>query len=148
MGVYIPPSEDNLTTVKLLDKALAGVNNEKVIVLGDLNVNMETPRDHRQDKIVNALKTFDLRDVAMQFKSREKRKKYFSWTWRKQREGTKIQSKVDYILGGNRIKWKRYGMIDIECYMFLRNATKCFKVLRHVMKFLAILRVLRSAIGW
>ena len=60
VGVYIPPSEDNLNTIKSLDEALAGVDNSRLIVLGDLNVNMETPRDHRQDEIVNALKSYDL----------------------------------------------------------------------------------------
>ena len=114
IGVYRPPSEEDLKTIHQLDETLKGTENSKLIIMGDLNVKLDKPKNHIQEEVTNALQSYNLRDIAKNFKSREKKKKYFSWTWRIEREGEKIQSKVDYILSNRDINWKRYSVIDTE----------------------------------
>ena len=114
VGIYIPPSEEDLKTIKLLDEVLDGVDNTRLVILGDLNINLHAPRDHRQDEIVNALSTYNLRDLSKHYKSKEKKKKFFSWTWRRKREGKNIQSTIDYVLSSHEIKWRRFRTIDTE----------------------------------
>ena len=114
VGIYIPPSEEDLKTIKLLDEILDGIDNNRLVIMGDLNIKLDDPRDHRQDEIVNALSTYNLIDLAKHYKSREKKNKYFSWTWRIKRNEKNIQSTVDYILSGHDVKWKRFGTIDTE----------------------------------
>ena len=112
VGTYIPPSEMKLETIEFLDEALKNVNEKKLILLGDFNVNYEKPKDERTTDIVNALKTYNLKNIAKEFKSTAK--KPFSWTWRRWREGRKIQSVCDYILRGESTKWKNFKMVDMN----------------------------------
>lgn len=56
MGVYIPPSEEDLGTIKQVDMALRFAKNENTIILGDPNVNYDNPKDERAEGIVEALK--------------------------------------------------------------------------------------------
>ena len=39
--------------------------------------------------------------------------KSFRWTWRKFREGEKIQAICDYILYGDKVTWKSFNMTDM-----------------------------------
>ena len=111
IGIYIPPSEKDLSTVKFLDKALHQVDFKNVMILGDLNVNLLYPRDDRDSEIVDALQTFDLKNLAKSFKPRKR--KNFNWTWRVWREGKWLQSICDYILHGMGTKWISFNMIDV-----------------------------------
>ena len=45
IGIYIPPSEDDLSTVKNLDLALETEDWGNTIVLGDLNISYSNPKD-------------------------------------------------------------------------------------------------------
>ena len=94
VGMYIPPSEENMETIQNLDKALNNVNFENLVLLGDFNVNYDQPKNERAMKIVDSLRTFGLGDLSKAFKPRQN--KCFNWRWRKIREGKKIQSLCDY----------------------------------------------------
>ena len=114
VGVYRPPSEEDLKTIQQLDETLRGTESSKLVIMGDLNVTLDRPKNRIQEEVANALQSYNLRDIAKNFKSREKKRKFFSWTWRIEREGEKIQSKIDYILSSKNINWKRFSVIDTE----------------------------------
>lgn len=111
VGVYIPPSEVDLTTIKYLDEAVMNVDTERLLILGDLNVNLEAPKDDRTTEIVDAIGTYGLQNLSRKFKAR--RKKPFTWTWRKYRDGEKIQAVCDYMLTGSKLHWKNFVVVDV-----------------------------------
>ena len=80
IGIYIPPSDVTLESTSYLDEALRNESAENTVVLGDFNVNFDDPKDDRQSEIVDAILTYDLRNLAKQFKC--KRNKPPTWTWR------------------------------------------------------------------
>ena len=80
VGVYIPPSEIDASTVTMLDTFLQSRDSKDVIVLGDLNVNYADPKDKRSDKIVDTIFTHNLYDLSTRLSTR--RKKPYTWTWR------------------------------------------------------------------
>ena len=100
VGVYIPPSDSDLTVMKEVDLALKGTDWKNVVLLGDLNVNYSKPKDTRSDQIVTALHSYNLRDLSTNFKT----KKPYTWTWRMFREERWIHSICDYILYGEAMK--------------------------------------------
>ena len=102
IGAYIPPSETDLQTTHYIDQALTNETPEKCILLGDFNLNYEQPKDHRTELIVDSLKSYDFRNLATKFKST--RKKPYWWTWRKFREGRRVQSICDYIFYRKRLQ--------------------------------------------
>lgn len=114
IGVYFPPSEDNMETLEHLDLALNNVKIENLVLLGDFNVNFEHSKDTRSLNIVDAIRTFDLSNLAKEFKPR--RNKCFNWSWRKMREGEKLQSLCDYFFHGSNTKWKSFNMIDVSTF--------------------------------
>ena len=61
--------------------------------------------------IAEAIRTFELQDLAKAFKPRKN--KYFNWSWRKQREGEDVKSLCDYILYGDNTNWRLFNMIDV-----------------------------------
>ena len=71
IGVYIPPSENDLSTMNELDTIMKNLKWEQTIVLGDLNVNYSKPKDERSERIVESLMTYDLFDVSTRFKSKK-----------------------------------------------------------------------------
>ena len=79
VGVYIPPSEVDMRTTKVLEAHMGKVDEEKTILMGDMNVSLREPKDARQEAIVDELRAMDLRDVATRFKPR--RKAVHWWTW-------------------------------------------------------------------
>ena len=111
IGIYIPPSEVDLQTIAHLDKALQYENIEKTIIMGDFNVNIKNPKDSRQQDIVDAIFTYELRNLASLFKC--KRQKPYTWTWRTNRNGQNVQSICDYILTGCGISWKNCKLVDL-----------------------------------
>jgi hypothetical protein len=70
MGTYIPP---NITTgVDALCKAWAlCLANCVPLVLGNLNVNFEHPRDAREEQIINLLDKINLVDTSQKFALRQ-----------------------------------------------------------------------------
>jgi hypothetical protein len=70
------------------------------LILGNLNINFEHPRDNREEAIadivneinlVNASRKFALQRCRMQGAKKQ-------WTWRQKRLGRWFQSQPDYIL--------------------------------------------------
>ena len=110
IGIYVPPSEEDMTTMMHLEAAMANVDLDKTIILGDLNVNLEKPKDDRTNEIVEAIKTHGLKDISKGFKVR--RGKPHKWTWRKWRLGERIKAICDYILSGKRLEWKNFVAVD------------------------------------
>ena len=107
LGVYIPSSEDDSTTLKFINKALHNVETDNVVILGDLNINFDQPTKSRDIEITEGLRSFNVKNLSNMFKAR--RRKWFSWTWRKFRQGSRMQAVCDYILTGRGIKWGKLG---------------------------------------
>jgi hypothetical protein len=112
VGAYIPPSEQDMTTMRHIDDAMRNIDIERAIILGDLNINLQQPKDERSTEIVEGIETYGLRDVAGMFKA--KKNKHINWTWRKHRKGVKIQAKCDYVLTGADLQWKNFSAIDLN----------------------------------
>ena len=81
----------------------------KTIILGDLNADLDNPKDLRGMEIVETIKSYQLRELSMHFKSRGKGRKI--WTWKQVREGKRVCAKCDYILGGKDIRFRNFQAI-------------------------------------
>jgi hypothetical protein len=110
MGIYIPPN--NTTGVDALRTAWAACPADCTpLVMGDLNINFEHPRDVREEDIADLLDEINLVDSSCKFllrwcklQSAKKR-----WTWWRRRMGRWHHSQPDYILareGDIRYFWK------------------------------------------
>jgi hypothetical protein len=99
MGIYIPPNDT--TGVDALCKAWALCPANCVpLVLGDLNVKFEHPRDAREEQIINQLNKINLvytfQKFALQQCKMQAAKK--RWTWQQKRMGRWHHTQPDYIL--------------------------------------------------
>jgi hypothetical protein len=113
IGVYFPPSEEDMTTMVHLEMARVNEEADRTIILGDLNVNLKKPRNDREQEIVEALgANGGLRDISTEFKMR--RGKPHKWTWRKWREGERVSAICDYILSGRTLQWKNFVNVDVD----------------------------------
>ena len=97
VGAYIPPA-DTTTSMHITTALVRFPNNRKVILVGDLNLNLdldsiETERDM---KIANILATSGLLDMHCHFKSAGRCRT--PATWHQKREGKVIKSRHDYFL--------------------------------------------------
>ena len=93
VGVYIPPREDDGTTLREVDRAMRNIDPEHTILLGDLNVNLHHPRNSRDSDIAETLFSYDFKDISKKFSTR--RKKPHTWTWRKIINGQRVHSILD-----------------------------------------------------
>ncbi len=110
MGMYIPPNDT--TGVDALQRAWEACPADCVLlVMGDLNVNFEHPRDARKEDIADLMDEINLVDSSCKFCLRQcwlestKRR----WTWRHKQTGRWHYSQPDYILareGNIRYFWK------------------------------------------
>jgi hypothetical protein len=110
MGIYIPPNDT--TGEDALRKAWALCPANCIpLVLGDLNVNFEHPRDAREEQIIDLLDKINLVDTSQKFALRwckmQAAKK--QWTWQQKRMGKWHHTQPDYILAqeGNVYQLKR-----------------------------------------
>jgi hypothetical protein len=95
VGVYIPPGD--LTTIEYLSRALDRFPQGNPVVLGDLNVDLQSPWDARGTEIASALSGHGLEDMLLHFKSRQAFKQ--GKTWSMVRNGTSVDSRCNYLLG-------------------------------------------------
>ena len=105
IGAYIPPSEEDGTTLGCIQQARDSVRNPNcpIILLGDFNVDLDNPAGNQAVGAERRLETAALVDsMGLQstikwFKQCEKRR-WRCWTWRQRREGRLIGSVTDHIL--------------------------------------------------
>jgi len=111
VGCYIPPSD--LATLDDIQKAWNHCpSGARPLLLGDLNINLESPRDERDEKIAEQCDYMDLTDITSHFRQRRWRRTRGKWTWRQRREGRWISTRPDYILAReeDRGRFKRVGI--------------------------------------
>ena len=68
VGIYIPPSETNSTTISERDRAMKNEDSNKCVILGDFNINYKTPSKKREIKIVETLESYCMNDISKKFK--------------------------------------------------------------------------------
>jgi hypothetical protein len=99
MGIYIPPN--NTTGVDALWEAWnACPDSCAPIVMGDLNINFEHPRNKREEAIANLLDEINLVDLSCKFCLRRcwSQSARRRWTWRQKRMGRWHHPQPDYIM--------------------------------------------------
>ena len=100
VGIYIPPSEEDGSTLEFATAAAAVSSNLPLILLGDLNVDLKRmmmtettiTRKIETAALVASLGISDLNQHFVQ------RKGVGDWTWSMRREGRSVFSRCDYIL--------------------------------------------------
>ena len=96
VGVYIPPNDSS--TLVHVEQALNSFCNRDPIVLGDLNVALDSPRDDRAIAIATALARYSLRDMHPHFRQG----RLGGNIWNQFREGNMVGSRPNYILARDR----------------------------------------------
>ena len=123
IGVYIPSSEYDGTTLNFLSEALEETQ-VPAIVLGDLNANVrETgeagrrgpldeggPRERRQAEILSILSSFTLQDVGRGFRQKPQ---VGTWTWSMWRGEERIRSTLDYVLSTGGTRFTRHRVRNV-----------------------------------
>ena len=80
VGGYIPPSD--LTTLAQIQKAWDQCPKGCIpLFLGDLNINLESPRDERDEQIAEECNFRELADMSRNFRQRRRRRAQGRWTW-------------------------------------------------------------------
>ena len=108
VGCYIPPS----STAELADIRRAYKRcpkGFKPILMGDLNINLESPRDERDMEIAEQVDWMDLGCLTDHFRQRRRCVTRGRLTWRQRRLGRWVSSKPDYFLAreGDRRRFRR-----------------------------------------
>ncbi len=99
VGCYIPPT--NLSTLpqvkQALNKCLQGYT---PLLIGDLNVNLRTPRDERDEQIAEVVgDVCGLTNLSKHFCQRSRGHTRGRWTWRMRRGRRWATSQCEYFLG-------------------------------------------------
>ena len=95
VGAYIPP-KDSTTSVHVtaaLDRFAS--RRRQVILVGDLNINLDSPESERDVEIAQLLANAGLRDMHHHFKTGRRR----SSTWHQKRNEEIVWSWLDFFLG-------------------------------------------------
>ena len=99
MGVYIPPT-DTMGVEDLRAAWEACLDRCMPLVLGDLNINVDKPRDERDEVILDLIDDIDLVNASRRYTPRRPRWQLTRpwWTWRQKREGKMHYLQPDYVL--------------------------------------------------
>ena len=108
VGAYIPPADS--TTTAHVASALARFPRRKVLLVGDLNLNLDSLETDRDMEIADCLATSGLIDMRRHFKLDGKNR--MPDTWHRTREGEPVRSRPDYFLCSDRRIIKRYRIRD------------------------------------
>jgi hypothetical protein len=106
MGIYIPPNDT--TGVDALWAAWNTCPDGcTLIVMGDLNISFEHPRDEREEAIANLLDEINLVDSSQKFCLRQCRLQLARrrWTWWQKWTGRWHRSQPDYIMAREGDVW-------------------------------------------
>jgi exonuclease III len=97
---YIPPSEDNQSTLANVRRAQQQCSeNFELLLFGDLNIDLEAPRDTREEIIAEQCDYWKLTCMTTMFKQRRtSRQVKGRWTWWQQRLGRWVSTKPNYFL--------------------------------------------------
>ena len=107
VGAYIPPADS--TTTAHIASALARFPRRKVILVGDLNLNLDSLETDRDMEIADCLATSGLIDMHRHFKLESKNR--MPDTWHQEREGEK--SGLDRIISSARIDGLSGDMLSV-----------------------------------
>ena len=99
MGVYIPLT-DTMGVEDLRAAWEACPDGCMPLVLGDLNINFDDPRDERDEAIRNLIDDIDLVNASRRYTPRRpcRQSTRARWTWRQRREGKMHYSQPDYVM--------------------------------------------------
>jgi Reverse transcriptase (RNA-dependent DNA polymerase) len=97
VGCYIPPGEEDGSTMNAVDAATMGADCP-IDLYGDLNTNLEAPRSIREEAIAAEIACLGLTDISKHFGAR---KNWGRWTFSQQSNGNQ-RSRVDYIMSTDR----------------------------------------------
>ena len=111
IGCYFPPSEsgaDRATTFAAVERLMQQTPKDSILmVLGDLNANLDEPRNEQEAQVAAAMDSKGLACAMRHFRVRTRRrcKLRGGWTWRKRRRKRRAESadawyhsKPDYFL--------------------------------------------------
>jgi len=122
MGVYLPPT--NAMGVEDLRAAWKACPDGCMpLVLGDLHITFDDPRDERDEVIRDLIDDIDLVDASRRYTPRRPRRQSTRarWTWWQRREGKMHYSQPDYVMVRERVRrrfrkvgfrWPRYHDLD------------------------------------
>jgi hypothetical protein len=99
VGCYIPPN--NLSTLTTIEQAWNKCPRRHIpLLLGNLNVNLHSPRDERDKQIAKVVEdVMGLTDLSQHFRQQSRGSVRGRWTWRMRRGKRWISSQCDYVLG-------------------------------------------------
>ncbi len=99
VGCYIPPN--NLSTLATIEQAWNKCpRGHTPILLGDLNINLCSPWDERDEKIAKVVEDMmGLTNLSQHFRQRSRGSVQGRWMWRMRRGRRWISSHCDYFLG-------------------------------------------------
>lgn len=119
IGVYIPPSETDHSTIQAVERAAREVEHDNipVVLIGDLNIdiNLDTAWQRYNDckvSIWSTLQLLQLSDLSSHFTQYVRRD---NWTWSQYRNSRLITRKVDYVMVSDSTDF-RYHRIKIPCF--------------------------------
>jgi hypothetical protein len=99
VGCYIPPN--NLSMLTTIKQAWNECPRGHIpLILGDMNVNLHSPRDKRDEQIAEVVEgVMGLTDLSQHFRQRYRGSMRGRWTRRMRRGRRWISSQCDYVLG-------------------------------------------------
>ena len=68
LGIYIPPSESDEETTIDLDRAMKNEDPDKCVIIGDLNINYQSPSKKQDLEIIETLELYGMSDISRKFK--------------------------------------------------------------------------------
>ena len=97
VGCYMPPGDlEAFEAVKMA--WLACPRGCKPLLIGDLNIDLDSPRDDREDTIAEECDAMDLTEMSQHFCQPRKGLARGRWSWRMQRRRRWVSSRPDYFL--------------------------------------------------
>lgn len=116
VGAYIPPGEEDGTTLDCVQAAAAISSELPLILLGDLNADLKrmieqdyTTSNNRKNETAALVASLALEDLNQHFVQRSG---VGDWTWSMRREGKRIFSRCDYILASDPHSFRALRMKD------------------------------------
>jgi len=97
VGCYIPPSD--LSVLEHIQTAWEQCpKGYKPMLIGDLNINLDVPRDERDETIAEQCDDWGLSDMSRHFHTRRGKRTKGRWTWRMRRGRRWVSSQPDYFM--------------------------------------------------